>query len=73
MSAVEKNRLVGMLTASGMGGSWVEQTADGKFIHCFEPNRGSRSVGPWPDVYRREATDEEVARAEAEAASWEKK
>ena len=68
-----RNRLVGMLDATSMYGSWVEQTEDRKFIYCLEPNRSAAcSVGPWPDVYRREATDAEVTRAQAEATNWEK-
>jgi len=56
------NRFIGMLAATGMYGTWVEQTESGEFIHCLEPNR-RHPVGPWPDVYRRKATKEEIERA----------
>lgn len=57
---MSENKFIGMVAATGMYGIWLEQTEGGKFIHCMEPNRGKRSVGPWPDIYRREVSQEEV-------------
>jgi hypothetical protein len=52
------SRFIGMLAATGMYGTWVEQSEDGEFIHCLE----NCPPGPWPDVYRRKATEEEIER-----------
>lgn len=57
-------RFIGMIAATGMYGAWVEQADNGEFTHCFEPNRSDKcKYGPWPDIYRRKATVEEVERA----------